>query len=144
MNGIPAPGSLAQKGLLGSLISWLGTWSDESGSSPADLPSDTRVPLSPAYGSARVLVVDDNPVNLMVISALLESRGLMPFLAADGAEAVALASEHHFDLILMDLQMPILDGLEATSASGASRANVRGCYVRRSLRLIDALATRCS
>ena len=70
--------------------------------------------------------MDDNPVNLMVISALLESRGLMPFLAADGAEAVALASGHHFDLILMDLQMPILDGLEATSASGASRANVRG------------------
>jgi CheY-like chemotaxis protein len=64
----------------------------------------------------RVLVVDDNPVNLMVISALMESRGLVPLLAGDGAEAVALACEMHFDLILMDLQMPILDGLEATAA----------------------------
>jgi CheY-like chemotaxis protein len=63
-----------------------------------------------------VLVVDDNPVNLMVMSAMLESRGLVALLAADGAEAVALASELHFDLILMDLQMPILDGLGATSA----------------------------
>jgi CheY-like chemotaxis protein len=64
----------------------------------------------------RVLVVDDNPVNLAVISALLEWRGMLPLLALDGDEAVALACELHFDLILMDLQMPILDGLGATSA----------------------------
>ncbi len=63
-----------------------------------------------------MLVVDDNPANLMVISALMESRGLVPVLAADGAEAVALACETRFDLILMDLQMPILDGWEATAA----------------------------
>jgi len=63
-----------------------------------------------------VLVVDDNPVNLMAISTPMESREILPVLAADGAEAVALTSELHFDLILMDLQMPILDGLAATSA----------------------------
>jgi CheY-like chemotaxis protein len=63
-----------------------------------------------------VLVVDDNPVNLMLISALMEARGVLPLLAADGAEAAALACEMHFDLILMDLQMPILDGWEATAA----------------------------
>lgn len=51
----------------------------------------------------------------MLISALMESKGLVPLLAVDGAEAVALACEMHFDLILMDLQMPILDGLEATA-----------------------------
>jgi CheY-like chemotaxis protein len=70
-----------------------------------------------------VLVVDDDPVNLMVISALMESRGLVPLLATDGAEAVALACEMHFDLILMDLQMPILDGLGATSAIRRFEAN---------------------
>jgi CheY-like chemotaxis protein len=74
------------------------------------------VPRAHTYSSARVLVVDDNPVNLMVMSALLESRGLETFMAADGAEAVALANELHFDLVLMDLQMPVLDGLGATSA----------------------------
>ena len=65
---------------------------------------------------ARVLVVDDDPVNLMLISARLKARGLVTLLAADGAEAVALACELRFDLILMDLQMPILDGLGATAA----------------------------
>ncbi len=63
-----------------------------------------------------VLVADDNPVNLIVISALMGTRGLVPVLAADGAEAVTLACDRRFDLILMDLQMPILDGLAATSA----------------------------
>jgi CheY-like chemotaxis protein len=68
-----------------------------------------------AGGAARVLVVDDDPVNLMLIAAQLEFRGLVPVLAADGAEAVALVREMHFDLVLMDLQMPVLGGLEATS-----------------------------
>jgi CheY-like chemotaxis protein len=64
----------------------------------------------------RVLVVDDCPVNLAVVSAQLQTLGVVPMQAADGAEAVALACEWQFDLILMDLQMPILDGLGATSA----------------------------
>jgi CheY-like chemotaxis protein len=67
-------------------------------------------------GSVRVLVADDDPVIRLVLAARLESRGVVPLLAADGAEAVAVASELPFDLILMDLQMPILDGLKATSA----------------------------
>ena len=76
-------------------------------------------PLRPAAQQAkpaRVLVVDDDPVNLMLISARLKARGLVTLLAADGAEAVALACELRFDLVLMDLQMPILDGLGATLA----------------------------
>ncbi len=79
-------------------------------SMPADVPDEA------AGGSARLLVVDDEPESLRLISALLEPRGLLPLLAADGAEAVALACEMHFDLILIDLQMPILDGLSATVA----------------------------
>jgi CheY-like chemotaxis protein len=63
----------------------------------------------------RVLVVDDNPVNLMLVSELLEPVGIVPMPAADGAEALALACELNFDVILMDLQMPVLDGLAATS-----------------------------
>ncbi len=116
MSGIPARGSPAPSGWFGILGAWLQARSKETSPTPEDLPGETGRPPAHFYGSVRVLVVDDNPVNLMVISALLESRGLVPLLAADGAEAVALACELHFDLILMDLQMPILDGLGATSA----------------------------
>jgi CheY-like chemotaxis protein len=91
-------------------------WSTEVWQSSDELPSEGGGPDAFPNGAVRVLVVDDNPVNLMVISALMESKGLVPLLAADGAEAVALACELHFDLILMDLQMPILDGLGATAA----------------------------
>ena len=62
----------------------------------------------------RVLVADDNPVNLMVASEMLEYFGLQSLLAADGAQAVAIAANNRLDLILMDLQMPVLDGLGAT------------------------------
>ena len=63
----------------------------------------------------RVLVVDDNPSNRSDVCELLGCWGITPMLAADGAEAVALACGHDFHLILMDLQMPVLDGLAATT-----------------------------
>jgi two-component system sensor histidine kinase/response regulator len=61
-----------------------------------------------------VLVVDDEPVNLMLVEAMLSRWGIDVMLAGDGAEAVALACEQPMDLILMDLQMPVLDGVAAT------------------------------
>jgi len=111
-----APEPSEPKGWFGLLRSRLRTgWSEivapqKAVSMPAGAPAEAT------GGSARLLVVDDDPESLRVISALLESRGLLPLLAADGAEAVALACEMDFDLILMDLQMPILDGLSATVA----------------------------
>lgn len=116
MSGGLSPGVPASGGLLGILRSWVQAWSSPVGQSPEAVPAEAEVPKAHSCGSVRVLVVDDNPVNLMEISALLESRGLAPMLAADGAEAVTLACGQHFDLILMDLQMPILDGWGATSA----------------------------
>jgi CheY-like chemotaxis protein len=61
-----------------------------------------------------VLVADDNPLNLMVASEMLTHFGIKSLLAADGAEAVAIATQTRLDLILMDIQMPVLDGLGAT------------------------------
>jgi CheY-like chemotaxis protein len=116
MRRVSAPGSSAPSGLLGILRSWLNARSHGVWQASEDQPSAAESPNAHCYGPVRLLVVDDNPVNLMVVSTLMESRGLVPLLAADGAEAVALACELHFDLILMDLQMPILDGLGATSA----------------------------
>ena len=115
MSTVPALDSHAKSGVLGALRSWLQAKSGVSYRSP-EAAIESAGPDAPGNQSVRILVADDNPVNLMVISALLEARGLEPVLAADGAEAVALACELHFDLILMDLQMPILDGVGATSA----------------------------
>lgn len=61
-----------------------------------------------------VLVVDDEPINRLVASNMLSSIGAQPLLGCDGAEAVALARDVALDLILMDLQMPVLDGFQAT------------------------------
>ena len=62
----------------------------------------------------RVLVADDNPLNLMVASEMLGYFGIQALMAADGAEAVAISAVTRLDLILMDLQMPVLDGLGAS------------------------------
>jgi CheY-like chemotaxis protein len=69
----------------------------------------------PGIDRPLVLVVDDDPFNLMVAAQRLAPMGIKPLVAADGAEAVALASALQLDLILMDLQMPVLDGFAATT-----------------------------
>jgi CheY-like chemotaxis protein len=61
-----------------------------------------------------VLVVDDNPVNRRVLELILESAGLEHAAAGNGAEALQAAQGGDFDAILMDIQMPVMDGLEAT------------------------------
>jgi CheY-like chemotaxis protein len=61
-----------------------------------------------------VLVVDDNRDNMELMRYLLKAFGYEPLAAASGAEAVRVAREQHPDLILMDIQMPEMDGYEAT------------------------------
>lgn len=68
----------------------------------------------PPVNRLRVMVADDNPANHLEAIELLSVWGITPVLAADGAEAVALAGGQDFDLILMDMNMPVLDGLSAT------------------------------
>jgi two-component system, sensor histidine kinase and response regulator len=63
-----------------------------------------------------VLLVEDNPVNQKVAQAMLAKLGMPVVLANDGREAVDLVQGQDFDLILMDCQMPVMDGYEATAA----------------------------
>ncbi len=63
---------------------------------------------------ARILVVDDLSANRLVAQAMLQGAGHRVSCAADGAEALAMVEAETFDLVLMDLQMPVMDGLEAT------------------------------
>jgi CheY-like chemotaxis protein len=64
----------------------------------------------------RVLVAEDNATNQKLIKALLKQRGHRVSLVADGRQAVARATRQKFDIILMDVQMPEMSGLEATAA----------------------------
>ena len=82
-------------------------------------PSAAETALQQRAAGARVLVVDDNPVNLEVAGALLQAAGLTVILASGGEQAVSLALAEGAqapDLVLMDVQMPGIDGLAATRA----------------------------
>ena len=83
------------------------------------IPLITRFSLGDARDgsdSLRVLVAEDNPVNQRLIVRLLEKRGHRVVLADNGRQALAALEKESFDLVLMDVQMPEMDGFEATSA----------------------------
>ncbi len=69
---------------------------------------------TPSIFQGSILVAEDNPINQQVVSRLLERMGLSVQCVANGAEALESVSNHDFDLILMDMQMPVLDGLATT------------------------------
>lgn len=62
----------------------------------------------------RILLVEDNRVNQLVATRFLDRLGQEVVVAGDGAQAVSIAKEQTFDVILMDMQMPVMDGIEAT------------------------------
>lgn len=76
--------------------------------------AETR--LKNEFAGFKVLLAEDEPINQEVSCALLEDAGLQIDLAENGAEAVALARENKYDLILMDIQMPTMSGIDATRA----------------------------
>ncbi len=75
---------------------------------------DAESQLREEFAGARILVAEDNAINQEVIRTLLDLVGLRVDLASGGHQAIAMASQDRYDLILMDVQMPELDGLEAT------------------------------
>ena len=83
---------------------------------PARPVPTSRVTAELAATPLQVLVAEDHPVNRQYIAALLENLGHQPFFTVNGAEAVQAARERHFDVVLMDLHMPVLDGVSATKA----------------------------
>lgn len=81
-----------------------------------DLPVErASPPAAPEVaGKAHALLAEDNPTSRIVLSAMLSSLGFDVVSVETGAEAVAAASRNDFELILMDIQMPVMDGEEAT------------------------------
>ncbi|QHB26802.1 Signal transduction histidine kinase [Pseudomonas sp. LAMO17WK12:I8] len=70
--------------------------------------------ISLEQGRARILLVEDNPVNQLVAKGMLAKLGCQVQLATQGAEALELLEQDEFDLILMDCNMPVMDGYEAS------------------------------
>ena len=64
--------------------------------------------------AATILIVEDNELNMMLFADLLESEGYKVLKSADGLDGFRAAREHHPDLIVMDIQLPTVSGLEVT------------------------------
>jgi signal transduction histidine kinase/CheY-like chemotaxis protein len=79
----------------------------------------------PALRPGRVLVVEDNEVNALVVRGMLEQLGVNAELAVDGQKALARMGQTTYDLVLMDCQMPVLDGWEATRIWRARETRLR-------------------
>jgi PAS domain S-box-containing protein len=75
-----------------------------------DTPTDTTV-----LRGKQILLVEDNEMNQLVAQTMLEQSGIVVSLAANGAEAINQIEQKNFDLVLMDMQMPVMDGLQATA-----------------------------
>ncbi|RBA23798.1 response regulator [Herminiimonas fonticola] len=67
------------------------------------------------FSDARILAVDDNPMNLQVVKQMLVRFGCRVDTASSGQQALQMAHEHHYDLVLMDCQMPQMDGYQTTA-----------------------------
>jgi CheY-like chemotaxis protein/HPt (histidine-containing phosphotransfer) domain-containing protein len=89
-------------------------------SRPAPPPVSPAQPVERRTFVGRVLLVEDHPVNQELAMAMLANLGVDPTLAPDGRQALDLLSEKSFDLVLMDCQMPEMDGFEATAAIRAA------------------------
>ena len=71
---------------------------------------------SPSQNRGRVLIVEDNPINQRVAVILANKLGFVADVAGDGSEALDMVRDQNYALILMDCQMPVMDGFEATKA----------------------------
>ncbi len=81
---------------------------------PLKVHGDAESVIMAEYRGTRILLAEDEPINREVALSLLEDVGLVVSMAEDGREALKLARENDYALILMDMQMPNMDGLEAT------------------------------
>jgi hypothetical protein len=94
----------------------------------------------------RILVADDHDVNQAVVGAVLKKWGHAVASAIDGREVLEKLAEGHFDLVLMDLQMPVMDGLDATRRireREAAQAAPRVPIIAMTARAMDADRERC-
>jgi len=81
---------------------------------PAEKEPVAKEPAAEPVLNLRILVAEDEPINVLVISKILSKWGVVPEIAANGREAVDMVMQKDFDVVLMDINMPVMDGLEAS------------------------------
>ncbi|MEO5349035.1 MAG: response regulator [Magnetococcus sp. YQC-3] len=81
---------------------------------PRLLAQEDKVEVLRRIGGARILLAEDNAINQQVAREILEQVGLVVQIVSHGADAVQRVRQERFDAVLMDIQMPVLDGIEAT------------------------------
>lgn len=97
--------------LFNSLVDTLGPGHTAKENTKSQIEEDTL----PQYPDAKVLVAEDNSINRVVIQGLLKQYGIVPTMVENGLLAVGALQDKSFDLVLMDCEMPLLDGYEACS-----------------------------
>jgi signal transduction histidine kinase/CheY-like chemotaxis protein len=105
--------------------------------------SELEAPRPKAALTGRVLVVDDNGVNRRVASKMLESFGLVTVVAENGSEALSAVRSSHFDLVLMDCHMPVMDGFEAARAISSELGEGRPPIVALTASALPEDVARC-
>lgn len=93
----------------------------------------------------KALVVDDHPINQRLMVSMLDKLGYSADVAEDGSQAVELASKSYYEFIFMDLQMPVMDGLTATSRirSGSSLSAQKAVIIAMTANVMEGIQTRC-
>lgn len=116
-----------------------------------ELEDSCREEVSAADGTdeasrSKVLVVDDHPINQRLMVSMLDKLGYRTDVAEDGKQAVELARKSAYDFIFMDLQMPVMDGLEATSLiredSGSSPDKT--VIIAMTANVMEGIQNRCT
>jgi CheY-like chemotaxis protein/HPt (histidine-containing phosphotransfer) domain-containing protein/anti-sigma regulatory factor (Ser/Thr protein kinase) len=92
-----------------------------------ELPPEPETPdfLTAATSKLRILLAEDNPANQKLVVYILQDRGHSIDVVGDGQEAICIAQENRHDVILMDVEMPGMDGLDATKAIRAQESGQR-------------------
>ncbi|MBK5914055.1 PAS domain S-box protein [Rhodocyclus purpureus] len=99
--------------LFNSVLRLLG---GRAGARPSDQPETPAGPDVSVLAGARALLVEDNDLNQEVATELLREMGLVVDVAGDGSVALAKVQQNAYDVVLMDMQMPVMDGIAATRA----------------------------
>lgn len=116
------PRGLLKPVLRGALVSRLGVGFGAGAGSGADAAHEPDA-------AGLVLVVEDDPTNQLIVGSMLRGAGYQVLTADDGGHALALLREHAFDLVLMDWQMPDMDGLAVTRLIRAGAVGAYGEHV---------------